>query len=257
MPAELHRQRGLLLGLLAAVEADGRYRALELQCSVARGAGDELSDLDAGLWAADDAWDGAVAAVPALLRGLAPTVDLLERTEAATPYFFAQYEDGTQIDLLVLRASTAKGRVPTAVVLFDPDGLLAEPWTPASLEASAAEVREWSFLAWLALSNLDKYLRRGSLWEARAQLEDARTNLLRLHATRLAVPFPASGSRASWTTSAPRSHTGSTRRWRRSTPATSGARASRSLTCSRATSRRRSRGSCAHGSRRQSDIRPA
>jgi hypothetical protein len=182
-----------LLGLLAAVEADGRYRALELQCSVARGAGDELSDLDAGLWAADDAWDGAVAAVPALLRGLAPTVDLLERTEAATMYFFAQYEDGTQIDLLVLRASTAKGRVPTAVVLFDPDGLLAEPWTPASLEASAAEVREWSFLAWLALSNLDKYLRRGSLWEARAQLEYARSNLLRLHATRLAVPYPGFG----------------------------------------------------------------
>ena len=193
MPAELDRQRRVLLGLLEAVEADGRFRALELQCSVARGAGDELSDLDAGLWVADDAWDGAVAAVPAVLRGLGELVDLLERPAVDTPYFFAQYEDGTQVDLLVLRASTAKGRVPTAVVLHDPDGLLAEPWTPASLRPTEAEVREWAFLAWLALSNLDKYLRRGSLWEARAQLEEARGNLLQLHAARLGVAYPVFG----------------------------------------------------------------
>jgi hypothetical protein len=193
LPAALARQAGLLGRLLDAVEADERFRAFELQCSVARGAGDELSDLDAGLWAADDAWDDAVAAVPALIRDAGATVDMLEQPGAERPYFFAQYADGMQLDLVVLRASLAKGRVPDAVVLLDRDGLLREPYEPRSLAATEDDLREWSFLGWLALSNLAKYLDRGSLWEARSQLEEARGHLLKLHAAREGIAYPAFG----------------------------------------------------------------
>lgn len=193
MPPALAKQRGLLLRLLAAVESDERFRALELQCSLARGAADELSDVDAGLWADDGAWDEALAAVPALIRDLGASVDVFEQTDHETPYFFAQYVDGSQLDLLVQRASRAKGRVPQAVLLLDRDGLLAQPWEPRSLQAGVAERREWAFFAWLALANLAKYLHRGSLWEARAQLEEARTQLLRLHAAHLGIAYPGFG----------------------------------------------------------------
>jgi len=193
LPAALARQAGLLERLLDDVEADERFRAFELQCSVARGAGDELSDLDAGLWVADEVSQEAVAAVPQLIRGAGETIDVLEQPDAARPYFFAQYADGTQLDLVVQPAGRARGRVPNAVVLLDRDGLLREPWEPLSLSAGADDLREWSFLALLALSNLAKYLDRGSLWEARSQLEEARAHLLRLHAARQGVAYPAFG----------------------------------------------------------------
>ncbi len=193
LPAALARQAGLLERLLEAVEADERFRAFELQCSVARGAGDELSDLDAGLWAADETSQEAVGAVPELIRGVGETVDVLEQPEAERPYFFAQYADGTQLDLVVQPASRARGRVPNAIVLLDRDGLLAELWEPRSLHAGDEDLREWSFLAWLALSNLAKYLDRGSLWEARSQLEEARGHLLKLHAAHEGVAYPGFG----------------------------------------------------------------
>jgi hypothetical protein len=46
LPASLERQAALLSRLLDLAEADRRFRAFEIQCSIARGAGDELSDLD-------------------------------------------------------------------------------------------------------------------------------------------------------------------------------------------------------------------
>src|SRR5207302_2255540 len=76
---------------------------------------------------------------------------------------------------------------------LDRDGLLAEPYEPESHRADGRELREWSFHAWFALGNLDKYLRRGSLWEARASLEEARADLLRLHAAAHGAPYPVFG----------------------------------------------------------------
>ena len=40
----------------------------------------------------------------------------------------------------------------------------AEP--PAAYAVTGEQVREWAFLGWCALIDADKYLRRGSLWEA-------------------------------------------------------------------------------------------
>jgi hypothetical protein len=75
LPPQLSRQRGLLVRLLDRVEPDERFRAMELQCSLPCGAADELSDIDAGLYAADDVWEPAVAAVPELVRAVGATYD--------------------------------------------------------------------------------------------------------------------------------------------------------------------------------------
>lgn len=193
LPAALAGQAALLMRLLDAAEADQRFRALELQCSVARSVGDTFSDLDAGLWLADDQFEETAAELPQLVGDLGATLDLLAIRLGGFPYLFVQFADGVQLDLLARPVSEAKGRVPDAVVLLDRDGLLQEPYEPASASASASDNEEWSFQAWLALLNLDKYLRRGSLWEARASLEEARASLLRLHAARLGVRYPGFG----------------------------------------------------------------
>jgi hypothetical protein len=191
--AELPRHAALVDRLLDRLELDERFRALELQCSVARGAGDELSDLDVGFWIADDAWDETVAELPALVRDLEPTIDLLVAELHDAPYLFAQYGSGLQLDALAQPASKARGRVSDAVILLDRDGLLREPYEPSSFRADDAALAEWRFRAWLALANLEKHLRRGSVWEAQEQLQEARSHLLRLHAARAGVPYPGFG----------------------------------------------------------------
>lgn len=190
----LARHASILRRLLEALERDARFRALELQCSVARGAGDELSDLDLGIWVADDALDGALADLPGLLRGVDETVDLLDQEwDGAARRFFVQYASGVQVDAVALPARRAQGRVPEAVVLLDRDGLLAEPYEPPSRATRPGDRREWAFLAWIALADLDKYLRRSSLWEARERLEEARRQLLRLHAAAAGAAYPSFG----------------------------------------------------------------
>jgi hypothetical protein len=56
-----------------------------------------------------------------------------------------------------------------------------------------AAAREWAFLGWCALADLGKYLRRGSLWEARARLEEARVQLWKLQAAAGQVAQPQHG----------------------------------------------------------------
>lgn len=193
LPSTLSVQAELLRALLDAVERDGRLRALELQCSLARGNADPLSDLDVGIWIADDAWDGAADAVVALLRGLGDAVDTFVQSDPPGPWVVVHYATGVEIDASALRASEAKGRAPDAVVLLDRDGLLAAPYEPRSYRADAARLSEWSFLAWFDLGNIAKYLDRGALWEALWRLENVRTNVARLHAARLGVPYPEFG----------------------------------------------------------------
>ncbi len=160
-------QRALLRRLVAAVEQDPNWRFLALSCSVARGAGDADSDLDLALGVDDDAWPGALAAIPALVARIGDVVDMLrhripEWGDRPHQRAFVQYADGVQIDLVAYPASTSKGRPPQTVVLYDPDGRLAQPWAPSVLHADASTVREWAFLGWTALADAAKYLRRGS-----------------------------------------------------------------------------------------------
>ncbi|MDQ3880640.1 MAG: hypothetical protein M3295_06180 [Chloroflexota bacterium] len=194
----LRSHAAVLSALLDAVERDERLRFVELCCSVARGTGDELSDLDLGLGVADAAWPDALDVVAPMLRGLSDVVDLLEHQIdqwGSRPHrrFFAQYSTGVQVDLVALPASVRTGLPAGSVALYDPDGRLAQPLAVPTERADADQVREWAFLAWVALADADKYLRRGSAWEAADRVEQARREVWRLAAAGEGVPFPAFG----------------------------------------------------------------
>lgn len=194
----LPRQARLLRELVAHARSDARVRFVELGCSVARGAGDELSDLDLGIGIDDDAWPDALADLADGLRRMGEPVDVLDHeigSWAGVPHrrYFVQYADGTQIDLVVMPASKRDGMPPGSVALHDADGRLAKRSSPRQARATAEEVREWAFEAYVALMNMDKYLRRGSAWEALEQLHQARTLTWRLWAVAQEVPFPAFG----------------------------------------------------------------
>jgi hypothetical protein len=78
-------------------------------------------------------------------------------------------------------------------MLYDPDGLRSEPWDETVLQADAAAVYEWTFTGWIALSNLAKYLQRGSLWEAHESLYEARRQVWRLWAVAQGLRYPGYG----------------------------------------------------------------
>jgi len=69
LPPELAGQQALLRGLLALCDADDRIRWLVIGCSLARGAGDRLSDLDMAMGIRDEGvrwpiWASTCAAGP-------------------------------------------------------------------------------------------------------------------------------------------------------------------------------------------------
>lgn len=171
---------------------------LELQCSIARGAGDELSDLDIGMAVRDEAWEQVADALPGRLERIAAPLDRLVHTipEWGTrPHrrIFVQYRNGRQVDLVVQPVSAVTGRVPGAVILFDPDGRMTEERIPGVAAATAADIRRWELLGWESLANVAKYLDRGSPWEALSRLTEARDLALRLWAVAEEVPYPLFG----------------------------------------------------------------
>jgi hypothetical protein len=194
MPESCARQRELLRQLLATLSADPAWRWLELSCSLARHAGDELSDVDCGAGAADSAWPDVLSTVPDMVAGFGDVLDTLDQSfGTGGRHFFVQYEDGLQLSFVAMPATTRPGLPPQSVALLDKDGQLAKPWQPATYSASAADVREWAFLGWIALADLVKYLRRGSVWEAYARLDEARTQAFRVHAALNGAAYPGFG----------------------------------------------------------------
>lgn len=198
LPAELGAQRELLIRLLDAIEGDPRWLWLELGCSVAEGRGDALSDLDLGLGVAEEDFPDALDDLAHLLAGLDEPIDILRHRLPAVgdlhhQRIFVQYASGDQIDLVALPAHLPKGTQPENVVLYDPGALRRERWDALVLQPDAAAVREWTFLGWVALADLVKYLQRGSLWEAVERLEQARTQVWRLWAVAHGVRYPVYG----------------------------------------------------------------
>jgi hypothetical protein len=196
LPANVLRQQALLGRLLDEAEADERWRLLELSCSLARGAGDELSDIDVGLGAADGSWPELVAEIPALIGRLGSVVDSLRHDlgwNGPHERVFVQYADGTQLDLVVFAASMRTGLPPGAIALLDRDDVARHRWEPPVYRATDESLREWAFLGWVALANASKYLTRTSLWEALAQLDVVREQVWRLWAAAHDVEYPVFG----------------------------------------------------------------
>lgn len=149
LPPELAAQQALLRGLLALCDADDRIRWLVIGCSLARGAGDRLSDLDMAMGIRDEDFD---AARPDLRRAVDGLGELIESYHHQLPSvtqaherIFAQFADRSQVDLVLFPASVPGGAVPNVVVLYDPDEqlVIAGERKPVTSE----QIREWASAA--------------------------------------------------------------------------------------------------------------
>lgn len=136
--------------------------------------------------------------VESLLRDLGLLQDLLHHTPPDEQgrkrhHFIAIYEDNLQLSLMVTPSSWTLGLKPDAVVLYDPDEMLTQPWYPSAKTTTSTQAREWAFLAWLDLTDAAKYLDRGSLWEALDRLEKSRTHAWQLWAIASKLDFATYG----------------------------------------------------------------
>lgn len=166
--------------------------------SLARDAGDELSDIDAGLGVADAHWPAAVATVRQIIGRAGQVADEFQQPFSGkngqdAKHLFTLYASGLQLSLVVMPASWRAGLPPQAVALYDADGQLARPYLPAAARVTAETAREWPSLAWLAPGDLAKYLDRGSVWEARSKIEEARDHAWKLWATGIGASYPVFG----------------------------------------------------------------
>jgi hypothetical protein len=195
LPEALRGQRRILQGLFDFSGAAPEVRWLAVSCSLARGAGDRLSDVDAGIGAADGLVEEVARRILALDLGERVDVLAMEWPGGAQPLrrLFVQFADDSQLDLVVMPAGTRPGRAPDEVVLLDRDGLLAEDFTPGADRVDGEKVREWAFLGWVALADCAKYLERGSLWEAQARLQEARDRIWALWAAARGARYPVFG----------------------------------------------------------------
>jgi predicted nucleotidyltransferase len=179
--------------------------SLSVGCSLGRGAADELSDIDAAIGVAtrpgaagvDQVREVEQALVDHLsdenlidvLRGESLTGDLYIRRA------FAQLRDGVQLDLAVVaEAGVRRGNAaPDFVCLYRVSDPVEQVTMPSAFDVSADDVRVWTFLGWRSLLDADKYLRRGSPWEAHNRLHEARHHIWALWATVLRTTYPQHG----------------------------------------------------------------
>ena len=230
LPGELGAQRRVMTGLVDLCEAWPLARSLLVGCSLGRGAADALSDIDAALGvdaprgeAGAGVVDSVEAMVAAALPDLGTVVDVLRHGTGPVGQhvrrIFAQFADGTQLDLAVvaeaeIEARLRAGGAPDFVPLYRASRRApnAQPKTqtqpqaqepggqaPGTKEPTAAyavtgdQVREWAFHGWCALIDADKYLRRGSLWEAHGRLHEARHQIWALWAAAHGAMYPWHG----------------------------------------------------------------
>jgi hypothetical protein len=217
LPDELAAQRRVMAGLVDFCEATPVVTSLSVGCSLGRGAADALSDIDAALGIAAESGSAGgeqvlaiEAMVVAALPGLGALVDVLRHRvgppDRVIRRIFAQFADGTQLDLAVMAEAEVRrgGAAPDFVPLYEaagrpdagrPDLGSTQPGdelAPA-YAVTGEQVREWAFLGWCALIDADKYLRRGSLWEAHSRLHEARHHIWALWAAATGALYPWHG----------------------------------------------------------------
>jgi hypothetical protein len=212
LPAELAAQRRVMERLAGRCAGWPLARSLLVGCSLGRGAADALSDIDGALGvdaargeAGAEVVRGMEAAVAAALPELGEVVDVLRHDTGTADQFarriFAQFADGVQLDLAVvadavIEARARRGGAPDFVALYRAPGVCvpAAGTAPgAAYAVDGEQVREWAFQGWCALIDADKYLRRGSLWEAHARLHEARHRIWALWAAAHGAMYPWHG----------------------------------------------------------------
>jgi hypothetical protein len=191
LPAELHAQRRIMERLLDLCLEEPAARLFLVGCSIGRGAADSLSDVDCFIGSTDDGTDQVITAVIKALPQMGDFVEVLHHPFRGLSRIVGQFSDTVQLDLVV--APAHRGRAPDEVILYDPDGNAITDRVPDADIVTAERVREWTFLGWMALANVVKYLRRGSLWEALDQLNEARDRIWALWAAARKARYPVFG----------------------------------------------------------------
>jgi hypothetical protein len=168
---------------------------LEVGGSFGRGAGDDWSDIDAGIGVVGDApiSDRVEAAVVAT-RDFAPIADSIIEDLDGRAHLIVVFEDGRQLSLVVLPADTRTGLPPDSLALLDRSGRLATSLPASRWGPSAETVREWSFGAWISVGDAARHAARGHSWRALRSLTEARDFAWQLWASGNDVGFPAFGA---------------------------------------------------------------
>jgi len=193
LPDEVAAQRRVMTELVDRCEKWPLVKSLVVGCSLGRGAADALSDIDAGMGVDPDQVEAMEETLVAVLPELGTLVDVLRHPVGPSGQWrriFAQYADGVQLDLAIVADSSIVERLGNGGA---PDFVVIYRKAPAAYDVSAAQVREWTFLGWCALIDMDKYLRRGSLWEAHNRLHDARHQIWALWAAVHGAMYPWHG----------------------------------------------------------------
>jgi predicted nucleotidyltransferase len=209
LPDALDGQRRAIGDLLLFCETSPAVTSLSVGCSLGRGAADALSDVDAAVGvnaARGEAGAGTLRQVEQELvdhvrRGR--VVDLLRdevRTgERLVRRVVAQLQDGVQLDLAVVAETEVRrgDSAPDFVTLYLVRSRAAASEDtapmPSAYAVSAEQVRGWAFRAWWSLLDADKYIRRGSRWEAHQRLQEARQHIWALWASVLGTSYPWHG----------------------------------------------------------------
>jgi len=206
LPSQLGRQRQAVTALLEYCERAPLAASLSVGCSLGRGAADVLSDVDAAIGAhpsLDDADGEAVRSVERdvvdVLPGIGKVVDTFRQETVTGGHvirrLFAQFEDRLQLDLAVVPEDAVRrgDAAPDFVPLYWVGGRPHDANGPSAFDVSETQLQEWSFLGWRALLDADKYLRRGTLWEAHARLHEARERIWMLWAAARGASYPWHG----------------------------------------------------------------
>jgi hypothetical protein len=178
LPPELDDHVALLHRILGETAKDERMRALQVQGSIGRGAGDRYSDLDIGLVVIDEAWPAISQEIPAFVHSIGDVVDehyyfLPSAEEPQVFRAWAHFPDGIQLDLLVLPAVNLLGSGPDGRTLLDLDDRLLRTDHPMRL-SDTATIASWAYLCWQNLTEVVKYLERGLPVAAAEWLSSAR-----------------------------------------------------------------------------------
>jgi hypothetical protein len=203
---ELFRQREAMTALLDLCEASPLVASLSVGCSIGRGAADALSDVDAAIGVhapggqlGVDEVRAVEEAVVDLLPALGTVVAVLRQKAVSDGIVirrvFVQFDDRLQLDLAVLAEEGVRrgDAAPDFVALYRSPRASTMPRGTSAHAVAPEQVREWSFLGWRALLDADKYLRRGSLWEAHQRLHEARARMWMLWAAARGAAYPWHG----------------------------------------------------------------
>jgi hypothetical protein len=200
LAAQLPAHADTLDRLARAVASSDRWRSLLVGCSLGAGRGDQHSDIDAGLgYATPLPVDELEDAGRDLVAQAGDVIDVLVHTYAEWPddgrRFAVEYANGVQLDLAAFPAPWRRTRA-VDIPIVDKDGNLdsvVEPSLDLLADRTQRNAQEWAMLGWWSVSNIAKYVRRNSLYEAVGSIDDVRRHCCRLHAIARDVPDPGYG----------------------------------------------------------------